>query len=162
MPLPPKTLTIRSLKKAMTAGKSLPSLNSLIYDVCRGPVHKDGTTIVSGILHRTGTIHVIASRGPVKCFETSQARVKSRVFESIDTFRLPPAPRNAEYYLDYPDPVENVGIWFLFESVPICCGSFVSSAIIVGTEPLLREALKGRHYIPRAYFADYAAMELQP
>ena len=97
---------------------------------------------------------------PVRCYETSEARIKSRVFDGFDAFRLPPSPKNAYFYLNYDGTIENVGVWFLFESVPICCGSFAESAIIIGTEPLLREALKGRHFIPRAHFAEYAAMEL--
>jgi hypothetical protein len=145
----------------MTAGTELPSLNSLIYSICRGPAYKGGTTIVSGILNHTQKISVIAGIGlPVRCYETSKARVKSRVFPGFDSFYVPKAPKGAYFYVDHADPIENVGIWFLFESVPICCGSFVPSAIITGTEPLLREALKGKNFIPRAYFAEYAAMEL--
>lgn len=145
----------------MKAGESLGSLNTLIYQVCRGPAYKSGATIVSGILHALPVIPVIAAIGmPVRCFEKSETRVKSRVFDGFDTFRMPSPPKNASYYVNHEGTIHNVGIWFLFDTVPICCGSFVDSAIIVGTEALLREALQGKHYIPRAYFAEYAAMEL--
>jgi hypothetical protein len=147
----------------MKAGTKLPSLNSLIYSVCRGSAYKTGATVVSGVLKHTDKIRVIAGIGrPVDCYESSKTRVASRVFETYDTFYLPQSPKGARYFVDESNPVENVGIWFLFETIPICCDSFVPSAIIVGTEPLLREALKGRKFIPRAYFAEYAAMELQP
>lgn len=146
----------------MVAGKKLPSLNALIYDVCRGAAYKSGNTVVAGILRNTEAIRVIAGIGqPVHCFDTRESRVESKIFTGIPTFSLPRAPRNALFYLDNEEPIENVGCLFLFDSVPMGCTKFMQSATIVGTEPLLREALKGLKYIPRAYCANFAALEIQ-
>jgi hypothetical protein len=146
----------------MTQGKQLPSLNALIFEVCRGATFKTGRTVVAGILRHTAPISVIASIGrPVHCYDTRETRVDSKIFTGIPTFSLPRAPRNAYFYLDNEEPIENVGCLFLFESVPMGCVKFMQSGIIAGTEPLLREALKGRKYIPRAHCANFAALEIQ-
>jgi hypothetical protein len=146
----------------MTTGKSLPSLNSLIFEICRGPAWKKGSAVVAGILHHTGTIDVIAGLGnDVKCYDTRTSRVKSKLTGQLSAFALPKKPRHAEYFIDNHDAIENVSVVFLLEDVPLPCMSFVPGATIVGEESSLREALKGRKFIPRAYWRDIAAMEIQ-
>ena len=146
----------------MMKGTYHQSLNSLIFAVCRGTAYKTGYTVVAGILRNTEAIRIIASIGrPAHCYDTRSSRVDSKIFTGIPAFSLPSAPRNAYFYLDNLEPIEDVGCLFLFDSVPMGCVKFLQSGIIVGTEPLLREALKGHKYIPRAYCANIAALEIQ-
>jgi len=146
----------------MTMGEAQPSLNSLIFEICRGPVWKKGNTVIIGILQHTSAIEVIASLGKdVRCYDTRTNRVKSKLTGLLSAFALPKKPSNAEYLIDNQEAIDEVGTAFLLEDIPSPCMSFMSGATIVGEESLLREALKGHKFIPRAYWRDIAAMEIQ-
>lgn len=145
----------------MTTGKSLPSLNSLIFEICRGPAWKKGGAVVAGILNHTATINVIAGLGnSVRCYDTHSSRVKSKLTGQLSSFALPKKPRHAEYFVDNNDEIKDVSVVFLLEDIPLPCMSFVPGATIIGDESSLREALKGHKFIPRAYWRDIAAMEI--
>ena len=125
-------------------------------------MYKTGRTIVAGILNHTDKIDIIASVGqPVDCYDSRESRIESKIFNGFPAFSLPRPQRNVTFYLDDDEPISDVGIMFLFDDVPMGFATFLQSATIVGTEPLLREALKGHKYIPRAYWRDLAAVELQ-
>lgn len=118
--------------------------------------------MVAGILNHTRTIGVIAGLGrKILCYDTRANRVKSKLTGSLSAFALPKKPRLAEYLIDDEVAIEDVGIVFLLDNVPLPCMTFVRGATIVGDESSLREALKGYKFIPRAHWRDLAAMEIQ-
>jgi hypothetical protein len=147
----------------MEKGESLTSFNSLIFNVCRGAPYKNGRVLVSGIHGYTDKISVIASIGKqIDCFESSESRVSSRVFPGFESFYVPKPPRNANFHIDDDGHYKNVGVLFLFQPPTITFEFLPGSSIIVGKAPLLREALKGFEFIPRARFAEFSAMEFKP
>jgi hypothetical protein len=87
--------------------------------------------------------------------------VKSKLTGELSAFSLPHRPPHTEFLIDNDEPISDVGILFLLDDCPMPCMSFVSGAIIVGEESKLREALRGRKFIPRAYWRNIAAMEIQ-
>jgi len=125
-------------------------------------VWKRGAVLVVGILKHLPAISVLSSIGKeIHCYDSRETRVNSKLKGGLSSFSVPKKPRGAHYHFDDESIVENVGTVFLFDDVPHPCMSFIPGAIIIGHESLLREALKGRKFYPRAYWRDIAAVEIE-
>ena len=118
--------------------------------------------VVAGVLHNLPAINVLAGIGKdVRCYDTKATRIKSKLGGSLSAFAVPKKPNNTEYYFDDATAIDNVVAAFFLSDVPMPCMSFMPGAILVGNEPTLREALKGRKFFPRALWRDLLAVEIQ-